>query len=377
MSLGLGNALQRRFAKLSDVSVQDVLWVDGSKRDLMKQHSPFASLMKTAAPGKKKLVASKPVQNEISIDEFMTDVLPGTTELEVLVKNQHQHNFVSLTAPIDFDETRLFKWGNPFAWSYAGNVTDSIKERVKRAGGNTGAPLRVSLAWFNKDDLDLHSVSPHGHVFFADRKGILDVDMNAGMATSREPVENQSWDAPKDGLYKIVVNQYNQRETIDTGFTLEVECNNGEVNQWHYARPVKGQIECMQFRVVKGRVERMEVIKDLVLGSASRERWGIATEQYAKVSTVLYSPNHWSGEAVGNKHVLFALDGCVNDEPTRGIYNEFLNPVLEKHRKVFEVLGSKTLCPPSKDQISGLGFSSTRGDTVTVLADKRVYQVNF
>ena len=203
------------------------------------------------------------------------------------MKNQHQHNFVSLTAPIDFDETRLFKWGNPFAWSYAGNVTDSIKERVKRAGGNTGAPLRVSLAWFNKDDLDLHSVSPHGHVFFADRKGILDVDMNAGFGTSREPVENQSWDAPKDGLYKIVVNQYNQRETIDTGFTLEVECNNGEVNQWSYDRPVKGQLEVMQFYVVKGRVERMQVTKDLVLGSASRERWGVATEQYVKVNTVL------------------------------------------------------------------------------------------
>ena len=74
---------------------------------------------------------------------------------------------------------------------------------------------------------------------------------------------------------------------------------------------------------------------------------------------------------------MFALDGCINDEPTRGLYNEYLNPVLEKHRKVFEVLGAKTLCPPSKDQISGLGFSSTRGDRITVLADKRVYNVNF
>ena len=33
---------------------------------------------------------------------------------------------------------------------------------VKRAGGNVTGKLRVSLSWFNHDDLDLHVVMAHG-----------------------------------------------------------------------------------------------------------------------------------------------------------------------------------------------------------------------
>ncbi len=371
--LGLMPALQRRFARLSDIAVTDVLWVDGTKRDVMRLTSPFTSLLATA-PVKMKVPTTK---DTMSIDEFMHDVLPCVETIEVMVKNTHQNNFVSLTAPVQGDELRLFKWNNPFAWSYSGNVTDRIKEKVKRAGGNTGAALRVSLAWFNKDDLDLHSTGPHGHAFFGNKMGILDVDMNAGYASSREPVENQSWTAPKDGVYKIVVNQYNQRETIDVGFTLEMECNNGALFQWNYGKPVKGQLQVLEFTVKHGFVAEIKALKDMAEGSTSRERWGVMTEQFVRVNTVMHSPNFWGNEAVGNKHVIFALDGCVNDEPTRGFYNEYLNPVLEKHRKVFEVLGSKTLCPPSTDQVSGVGFSSTRGDLVTIRADKRTFNVQF
>lgn len=62
------------------------------------------------------------------------------------------------------------------------------------------------------------------------------------------------------------------------------------------------------------------------------------------------------------------LDGCLNDQPTRGTYNEYLNPALDKHRKVFEVLGDKTKCPYTPDQLSGVGFSSTSGNSVIVQA---------
>ena len=62
------------------------------------------------------------------------------------------------------------------------------------------------------------------------------------------------------------------------------------------------------------------------------------------------------------------LDGAKNDEATRGFYNEFLHPRLEPHRKVFEVIGDKTKCQPTKGQLSGLGFSSTKKTSFVVRA---------
>jgi hypothetical protein len=92
----------------------------------------------------------------------------------------------------------------------------------------------------------------------------------------------------------------------------------------------------------------------------------------------MLSPNHWeNSNKSGNKHYFFMLDGCMNPEPTRGIYNEFLASPLEKHRKVFEVLGSKTMCQPSNDQLSGIGFSTTQPACVKMVADGRPYTVKF
>lgn len=81
---------------------------------------------------------------------------------------------------------------------------------------------------------------------------------------------------------------------------------------------------------------------------------------------VLNSPNHWDGEQTGNKHVFFILEGCANPVGTRGFYNEYLKPELDKHRKVFEMLGGKIKVQPSTEQLSGLGFSTTQRNHVFV-----------
>jgi len=360
--LGLETALQRRFARLSDVSVNNVLWVDNSVAPKMKDGIEGLLMSSVVAPAAKETKAE-----EITITEFMATVLPNAASIELLVRNTHATNFMSLTAPVHPDSGRLFKWGNDFGWSYEGNITDSIKEKVKRAGGNTNAPLRVSLAWSNFDDLDLHCQGPDGHVYFGDKKGILDVDMNAGYGRSREPVENLSWSRPKDGVYSITVDQFSQREKSDVGFVLEVE-NDGQVQQFSHSQELRANADLLAFQltVKAGKITNWVINPALVGGIASKERWGIQTETFTKVNTVMHSPNHWDDNAVGNKHVFFILDGCKNDEPTRGIYNEFLNSSLEQHRKVFEILGDKTKCQPTDEQLSGVGFSSTRGDTVTV-----------
>jgi hypothetical protein len=72
------------------------------------------------------------------------------------------------------------------------------------------------------------------------------------------------------------------------------------------------------------------------------------------------------------------LKDCRNPEPTRGIYNEYLRGELEPHRKVFEILGAKTMCVPTDDQLSGIGFSSTKRETLKVIADGRqTYEISF
>jgi hypothetical protein len=117
--------------------------------------------------------------------------------------------------------------------------------------------------------------------------------------------------------------------------------------------------------------------KGLVSG-ASGEKWGVSIGNPVKVNTIMLSPNHWENSGnTGNKHWFFILEGCKNPEPTRGIYNEFLSGKLEKHRKVFEILGDKTKCVPVEEQLSGVGFSSTRKDKVSVIADGRPYVISF
>lgn len=385
--LGLEPALERRFATLSDISVNNVLWVDNQVKPQMKDGITDL-LMKEVKPTPIKDL--KPI--EVDIHGFMKTIVPEALGIELYFTNAHQNNLVSVTAPVHAEVQPLFKWENSFGWSYNGNITDSIKEKVKAAGGNTNAKLRVSLAWFNHDDLDLHAHCPDGHVYYAIKTGtntyartgvngqILDVDMNAHSLT-RTPVENLSWVRPLDGQYRIVVNQFRRRETNNVGFVLEVE-NNGSVTQFSYPLAVSNNVEAFTFEMKSGTIQNLKIGDKNISGQGiSQEKWGIPTEQFNKVATIMFSPNYWDDRVVGNQHWFFIIDGCKTDEPMRGIYNEFLKPELEKHRKVFEVLGNKTKCLPTSNQLSGLGFSSTKRDSVlakvTDSKSTKIYQINF
>ncbi len=392
-ALGLESALERRFAVIGDISVNDVKWVDGAVKPLMKGGIGDV-LMQHAVAGK--VVSAEERAEDISLDDFVTKVLPQTTSVELLLKNELVANLVSLTAPIHPEPKQLFKWSNDFAWSYGGNVADSIKDRVKKAGGKVdGAALRVSLSWYNFDDLDLHIHEPPGrgvyaaaaHIYFRNKRGwtggTLDVDMNAGSGKTREAVENIVWSTkPADGAYRVVVNNYTQRETSNPGFVIEME-SGGKLTHFAYNKAVRngGDVVVATLHVKNGVVEQIEVgDPGITAGSIAQEKWGLKTEQYVKVSAVTLSPNYWGDNAVGNKHTFFVLDGAKNDEPARGFYNEFLHSRLEPHRKVFEVIGDKTKCRPADEQLSGLGFSSTKKESFIVRAQQgkkqRVFNVH-
>ena len=377
--LGLESAVERRFANLSDVSINNVIWADNSAKAVMKDSLTEALL---ASAQVKQTPVSDAQKLDVTINDFMKAVVPDAVTMELLVANKLTSNLMSLTAPVHADVNQLFKWKNNFAWSYNGNLTDSITEKVKRAGGSTEGALRVSLAWFNPDDLDLHAHTPRGHIYFGNKEGVLDVDMNAGGRNSAtDPVENMNWSNPVNGKYEIRVHQYNKRSKDRPGFVLEV-ANQGKLTQYSFQKDITKDMSALSFDLVDGAIQNLQVHPELVGEGIKQDVWGIQTETFAKVSTLMFSPNHWDGEATGNKHWFFMLEGCKNDQPTRGIYNEYLIDKLNEHRKVFEVLGAQTMCQPTDNQLSGLGFSSTKGEEVTVRVTNaqgatRLYNVKF
>lgn len=368
--LGLEDSLQRRHALMSDIQVNNVLWADPSKRTQMK-----ASLLDSLAPtlvGRKK---ESPVKG-ISAEEFFRDIMPQATKLEIMFAGGLVNNLMTLTTAAYPDAPGLFKWNNHMAWSYNGDITDSIKERVKKAGGNITGQLRVSLSWDNKDDLDLYvSKKANGHggyskqIYFHNRRdfgAFLDVDANGIDGLREDPVENVAWvNAPEPGQYTVTVNQYSKRSTSNVGFTLEIE-SKGKIIQISHPSDLRGQIQVANIVVdAQGNVEVVPIAhKDLSCSGISREQWGISTEQYVQVSTVMNSPNFWDGQSNGNLHTFFIVEGCKNPDPVRGIFNEYLRNDLEEHRRFLEMLGNKSKVEFSDQQLSGLGFSSTRNDLV-------------
>lgn len=370
-SLGYANSLGRRFATVDDLTVNNLLFVN---RDTKQAMGLLADLKETVAINPKSLAKVE----EITIGDFISKILPKSTNIEVLFENRHISNLVSLIAPKEAKAPTMFKWPNGFSWSYKNAVTDSIKEKVKTAGGRVDGELRVSLEWYNFDDLDLHVIEPGGHeIYFRDKLsgtgGQLDVDMNAGSGTTREAVENIIWPHPtrmREGRYQVVVNQYAKRETVDVGFSVEIECQGCVlVFGQSLAVPQKHNVVVAEFTYDKH--SGMTLIKSIDHSAkvTSKKVWGVDTNQFHKASMVLASPNFWDGHEVGNSHLFFILDQAHNDEVARGFFNEFLKPELDIHKRVFEALGSRMKVEPTNKQVTGLGFSVTQHTDLIVKVD--------
>lgn len=366
--LGFMDSLNRRLLSDTDLSIANALYVDRPK---LASNNIFDELKKDITINPKSL--SK--VDEVHIDDFIKNILPTAKTIRVLPENNHLGNFVSLVGPQNSDSPSMFKWGNSYSWSYTGGVADSIKERVKAAGGNVSGKLRISLAWDNEDDLDLHLHEPNGnHLYYPSKRRItstgatLDVDANGGDGLMTNPVENIYWtDDPKvGGTYEIVVHQFQQRSSKNKGFTVEIDYD-GETH--HFSCDSNG-LTGHNHKIAKFSFTKKDGFK-IISGETksakynSKEKWGIKTGQFYKLRSLLNSPNHWNSQ-VGNKHYFFILEKCVSDEPARPFYNEFLTPELDKERKTLEILGSKLKVETVENELSGLGFSDTIRNSLIV-----------
>jgi len=377
--LGMRESLERRFAIATDLDIKDILFIDKSS----SLTDVFEDMKKDAQINPKSFSKIE----EVNIEDFIQNILPKSKGISVLLENSHLNNMVTLLTSVNKDSPLLFKWDNPFSWAYSGGITDSIKEKVKAAGGRVDGELRVSLSWFNYDDLDLHVHEPKGNEIYYSKKsnpnttGTLDVDMNAGSAKTRSAVENIVWTNKKsmeEGTYKVVVHNFSRRETIDKGFIVQIECQN-EVFDFEFDNSPKGnehqKIITFSYSKTKGIIIDGEAKSTLV----NKDKWELKTNRFHKVKNILLSPNFWNNK-IGNKHYMFLLENCISNEPTRPFFNEFLKGELDTHRKFFEILGTKLNVSPTNTQLSGLGFSETQRNHLIVKVEgsfKRTIKINF
>ncbi len=381
-NLGYEDSINRRFGNHRDVPADELIFT--AKEDKVST-SVFDDMMKdSSAKVPKKLDKVE----TISMEKFITDVLPGTDKLELMFEPKFKSNLMTIVAPKHPSAKNMFKWNNGVSWAYNGDVTDTIKERVKDAGGNVTGDLRVSLGWFNTDDLDLSCIEPDGNeIYFGSKNssspgGMLDLDMNAfGKKDAFNPVENIFWADRKKmkiGNYVFKVNNFAKRLNERLGFTISVEYD-GVIQNFSTDKsiPQSKRITCLTVNFDGTNFKVIDVDKGLSgnTSTASDKVWGINTNTFVPVKCVMNSPNHWSDNKVGNKHTFFIIDECKNEEPVRGFFNEYLNNELNEHRKVFEILGAKTKAEPSNDQISGLGFSETNHTEFMVRITGKVKRV--
>lgn len=380
VELGLLDSLGRRYCRIDDITVNNVIFADRAAQAAM-QGNVFDQMKAEV----KENVSSLKGATEISIEDFIQNILPEVNGIEALVENRHTNNLMSLIAPVIKDSKSMFKWSNNFSWAYNGDMTDSIKEQVKRRGGKVDGRLRFSIQWDDNCDLDAHCRQPNGfELNFSQMKdqrtgGNLDVDIITPSDHDGDIVENITWPDEKmpDGDYHFAVNNYSLRGE-SKGFKAEIEFL-GKRLLFTYDQPLRNK-EMVSVAIINIQNGVMAIKQSLPESDASKNIWGINTQKFHRVSTLLYSPNHWDENNIGNKHFFFILDKCKNDGQPRGFFNEYLLGDLNEHRKVFETLGSKMKVAPSDDQLSGLGFSSTVKTSVfirTVGDNQKVYKVNF
>jgi len=389
--LGLAESLPRRFAHLDDITINDILFANRDVKEAM-EGDVFADLANETQSAPKDFSKVETV----TAQDFVLKVLPTAETVEVLLENRHAGNMVSLIGPQNPDAAPLFKWNNNYAWAYAGNVTDGMREQVRALGGNVEGVMRFTHSWNhtgnNQSLMDLHvffptaggkAVSHSGNVaherYPSTRRvgwnhrtdqesgATQDVDHVNAPGPTFIPIENISF--PKlagmpEGAYTFKIHNWSKRTPNTEGGKAEIEFG-GQVFEYDYPKPM-GHHEWLTLATVTLKDGVFTIDHKLDTTTSSRVMWGLPTNEFHPVRVCMKSPNHWEASArTGRDHTFFMLKGCENETTPNGFFNEFLRQDLHDHRKVFEALGAKMKVATDPNQLSGVGFSGEKNETVT------------
>lgn len=381
---GYSDSFDRRLATIEDIKVTEILHSnvgDGT----IKNVSIFDNI-KTSTSTQHKRSQFDGIE-EVGFEKFMNDILPTCTSVEVLFENRFEENLVSLTTANNKESKPIFKWNNNYSWTYKNNLAGKsfIKENVQKAGGKVDGLLRCSLQWNDEDtksvlDFDLHCIESSGdEIYYGNKRsyktgGWLDVDM---IRPSNIGIENITWqNKVPDGKYLFEVKNYDGGS--NKGFKIEIEFK-GEVFNYFYQQPVKPS-QRVKVATVTVKSGEFTITHHLPETASSKTIWNLETNKFHKIKLACLSPNYWSDNNTGNKHIFFMLDNCKTDSPLRGFHNENLNNDLLQHRKVIDVLGDVAMIQPTDNHLAGVGFNSTVRDEVILKlsgSHKRTIKVKF
>lgn len=379
--LKAAGALARRYARIADVT--SFVWRPREAQPA-EPGGVFGHLTpKAKDPGKLAL----PSQT-MTWEKFARTVLPDAIAVEAQVPASPER-FMALVTAENADAPPILQWDvegkrNPLSWYYHAGIDAEIKRRVEGAGGQyEGVDIRASLLWDNRNDLDLHVVTPRAeHIYYAHKRSVcggwLDVDMNVRGETTT-PVENIRWarGAATRGRYRVYVQNYRFHEPaqLPTPFKVEIEIS-GDIYHFNAVISSGGQtgaasdVSILDFDYEPGQ-RLAHPPRHAVPPPQGTGQWNVAAGTWAPVTGIVESPNLWGERPLTQhgRHMFFLIKGCRDTTAGlgRGFFSETLRSDFHAVRATIEAFNRQaTIAGAEEAGACGLGMTDQRPWNLTL-----------
>ena len=380
--LGYEKSFNRRFARLSDIKVNDIFHLNRVVKD--KSKTSTITLFDNLST-KENTMGNKPqvfdgIQT-MNIDEFLTKILPDADKVELYLDNRYKSNLCTLTTSEEVGTKSMFKYGNNFAMTTVDNLAgiSRIAETVKAKGGKVEGALRFSIMWAdgNSDnsDLDAHCLEPkqgyreRNRIYFSSKistatKGNLDVDIQS--PNGKLAVENIVYPDLKympDGDYDLLVHNYSDRNS--KGFDAEI-CFNNEIYKYSVKRALYNK-EFVSVAIVSLNKGQFTIKHNIQPDTTSYtgDIGGLKVNSFYKVNLVCLSPNQWDEDKpTGVKYHLFGIEDLKLETPIVPFNITDLSGDLVPFRKVLAPYSKSTMLSPTENHLACITFNSEVRDYV-------------